>query len=162
MLWKIIAILLFFVVASPLPHRGFRRRRSCHRILIQEPARLNGQYPVQGLGEHLAFSITYLNEGHQSDQHRNSFSSRYGAHQHDGKELRFWRRESDSTRTVIRFIPGRVCLPECTRCRRYFQRDRHLVRGKPVAFPVARQVYRDHLRRLSATFGIGYLLDARA
>jgi hypothetical protein len=68
---KLVAVLLLLAVVSPLGAQevfvsgGLSRAAG---IGTSKPA-WSISY-LQGLGEHLAFSLTYLNEGHQADQHR--------------------------------------------------------------------------------------------
>jgi hypothetical protein len=72
---KLVAVLLLLAVVSPLGAQevfvsgGLSRAAG---IGTSKPA-WSISY-LQGLGEHLAFSLTYLNEGHQADQHRDGLA----------------------------------------------------------------------------------------
>jgi hypothetical protein len=165
MVWKIIAVLVFFAVACPLrAQEVFVSGGLSHNADTGTGKPEWSISYLQGLGEHLAFSITYLNEGHQSDQHR------------DGLAPQIWGR--------INTMEKRLGLAAGIGFYAYCDSDLsppgdayRNVHGVGAISSVAATWYGEspllfQLRAnyivtpnsfdsLSATFGIGYLLDAQ-
>ena len=164
MLWKIIAILLFFVVASPLrAQEVFVAGGLSHNADTGTGKTEWSISYLQGFGEHLAFSITYLNDGHQSDQHR------------DGLAPQVWGRINTMEKRLglaagIGFYA--YCDSDLSPAG-YGYRNVHGVGAissvtatwygeSPLLFQLRANyiVTPNSFDSLSATFGIGYLLDA--
>jgi hypothetical protein len=72
---KIVVILFFVSLAFPVQAQEFfvSGGASRHAISGTQKAQWSLSY-LEGLGEHLAFSITYLNEGSQPDHHRDGLA----------------------------------------------------------------------------------------